>query len=225
MIITNLTEEYDAPVLPEGIMPEDIFDLPEFDLESRRPQSDNFNGSDRRRAKLSIPDAPIEEFADLADLVASLTPDFEMINRNPAIATDAESDRVDVERRNVRLRVWLYMAIREGDNDFHLIFGRAPGLTPELYMNMELSGLPPRNSPFFAILKATRDAFKRALQNKLPGRTYVLLPQPLPVEIEGPLFFDITHSSPGNRSGPEILRPFMPTAWEVHPISRFIAEP
>jgi hypothetical protein len=225
MIITNLTDEYDAHALPEGILPEDIFGLPEFALESRRPQSDSFDGSDRIRAKLSILDVPIEEFADLADLVASLTPDSDMINRDPAISSDPDSDRVDEERRNVRVRVWLYMASREDDNDFHLILGRKPGLTPELYMNMELSGLPPRNSPSFAILKATRDAFKRALQNRLPGRTYRLFPRPLPVEIEGALFFDITHSSPGTRSGPGILRPFMPTAWEVHPITRFIAEP
>jgi len=43
----------------------------------------------------------------------------------------------------------------EDDNDFHLIIGRNPTATPEMYMTMELSGLPAKTEPSFTQLKAT----------------------------------------------------------------------
>jgi hypothetical protein len=231
LVSTNIVDESDEPVPPDTILPGDMTGILETLLARRHLPSvlsDDFNGTDRRAAKLSIPDADIEPFANLAALIDDLPSDQEMINHDPEISSGPNSDRVIEERRNVRVRVWLYMASREGDNDFHLIFGPDPDARPAsspIFMTMELSGLPPSNSPHFAKLKAARNAFKRALQNKLPGTRYKRVLPPLPVEIEGALFFDITHSSPNNRSGPEILRPFMPTAWEIHPISKFTAEP
>ncbi|HEY0071204.1 MAG TPA: hypothetical protein VGE04_14660 [Chloroflexia bacterium] len=216
IIVTNEMDAYDDP----GSLAE-MFATP---LEVLKVGGDNFNGTSRRAAKLSIAKAPVENFADLKDLIATLPSTNAMVNHKPKIKDSKDSDRVKEERRNVRLRVWLYAASREDDNDFHFILGRAPGLTPKTFMTMELSGLPRANSQVFARLKAARDAFKTFLSDHLPGLSYQFYDPPIPVEIEGSLFFDITHAK-GTPPGPKKLRPNMPVIWEVHPISKIVFEP
>ena len=187
--------------------------------------SDKFNGTARKAAKLSLATTLLETFSDLPALIASLAPEATMKNHVPPITTGANSNRVAEEKRNVRARVFLYAASKEDDNDFHLILGRAPGSTPAVYLTMELSGLPPNNSAAFAKLKAARDAFKAFfINNSLPGSKYDFYTPPIPVEIEGSLFFDINHVT-GGRPGPASLRPKMPVVWEVHPISKLVFEP
>src|SRR5262249_10736982 len=118
-----------------------------------------------------------------------------------------------------------YAASRESDNDFHLIVGRDPKTTPELYMTMELSGLPPKNAASFAALSDTRDAFKSFFSDNaggsLPGTTYDFYDPPLAITVEGSLFFDMTHAT-GSRPGPASLKGHMPVIWEVHPISKIV---
>jgi hypothetical protein len=212
IIVTDQVDAYDEPMSAEA------------GLEAARAAGDSFSGSARRAAKLSIADAPVENFADLRELIATLPSTTVMVNHQPRITTKSTSKRAAEERRNVRLRVWLYAASREDDNDFHLILGRQPGATPSVYMTMELSGLPTRNSAAFDRLKAVRDAFKQFFGNNMPGMTYQFYDPPIPVEIEGSLFFDMSHSS-GSKPGPPSLRDRMPTIWEVHPVSRMIFEP
>jgi hypothetical protein len=183
--------------------------------------SDDFAGTDRRDAKLSIVDAQTEEFADLAALVASLTPDDQMINHDPEITRDPNSQRVQEEERNVRVKGFLYAASREADNDFHFIVGTDPGSDPT-YMNMELSGLPPADSDTFDGLKAARDAYKTFVNGQLPGAGYHHYDPPIPIQVEGSLFFDITHAT-GSHPGPAKLRP--KTIWEVHPMAKIVFEP
>jgi len=187
-------------------------------MKAKAPAGDNFAGTARKAAKLSIAQARTESFSDLKDLVASLPPDKAMINHKPRITTGATSKRVKEEQRNVRVSAFLYAASREADNDFHLIVGRNPKLTPALYMTMELSGLPPTSSPAFASLKAARDAFKNFFGANLPGSTYDFYDPPIPVTIEGSPFFDMTHAT-GQRPGPPSLKSRMPTIWENHPVS------
>jgi hypothetical protein len=188
------------------------------------PVSDNFEGTARKAAKLSIAEKPLRRFSDLKNLIKSLPADSDMIAHVPKIKTTATSDRVEEENRNVRLKVFLYAASREDDNDFHLILGRDPNLTPEMYMTMELSGLPPASRPSFAKLKATRDAFKAFFADDLPGTSYEFYDPPIPVQIDGSLFFDMTHSS-GTRPGPKSLKSRMPTIWEVHPLTNIVFNP
>ena len=187
------------------------------------PTGDSFKGTSRKAAKISIATAKTENFSDLRDLIASLAPENAMKNHNPKIGTDAKSDRVKEEKRNIRVRAFIYAASRENDNDYHLILGRDPEASPEIYMTMELSGLPPSSSASFKKLKAARDAFKKFyddnLGGKLPGTSYQFPDPPIPVEIEGSLFFDITHAT-GTRPGPKSLKSRMPVIWEVHPISK-----
>jgi len=191
------------------------------------PAGDNFGGTARKAAKLSISTATAENFKDVKDLVASLVPDAKMIAHKPKITTTAASKRVKEEERNVHVTAFIYAASREADNDFHLIIGRDPKATPEIYMTMELSGLPPAGSASFTQLKAARDAFKKFfktdLGGKLPGLTYDFYDPPVPVQIDGSLFFDMTHAQ-GPHPGPPSLKSRMPVIWEVHPITKIVLE-
>ena len=104
------------------------------------PGGDNFVGTARKAAKLSIAAAPTENFNDLSNLIASLPALDVMIKLN--IPTTANSNRVQQEKRNIHLTGFLFAASREADNDFHLIVGRNPNAGQEMYMTMEVSGLP-----------------------------------------------------------------------------------
>jgi len=116
------------------------------------PAGDNFAGTARKAAKLSIANAPVEAFTDVRALIDSLTSDDAMIAHTPRITTAATSNRVKEERRNVRITAFLYAASQESDNDFHLIVGRDPSASPEMYMTMEVSGLPPKTASAFSRL-------------------------------------------------------------------------
>ena len=189
------------------------------------PTGDNFQGTARKAAKLSISTAKSENFKDVKDLVKSLVADAKMIAHKPKILTTAASNRVKEEDRNVHVSAFMYAASREADNDFHLIIGRDPKATPEMYMTMELSGLPLSSSPSFNQLNATRNAFKTFFKNKaggkLPVLTYDFYDPPVPVQIDGSLFFDMTHAQ-GPHPGPPSLKSRMPVIWEVHPITKIV---
>ena len=189
------------------------------------PKGDNFTGKDRKAAKLSISNAKTENFTDLKNLIKSLAQESVMKDHVPPIERGPKSDRVKEEKRNVHVNAFIYAASREKDNDFHLIIGRNPKATPEMYMTMELSGLPPSSSPSFKKLKAARDAFKKFyddnLGGNLPGLSYDFPDPPIPVTIDGSLFFDITHAT-GSRPGPKSLKSRMPVIWEVHPITKMV---
>ena len=211
---TDEVDAYDAPVARARVAA--------LAAKAKAP-SDSFAGTDRKVAKLSIAKAKTENFSDLSELVKTLPSIDRMKKHDPKITKDEDCDRVDEEVRNVKLRAFLYAASREGDNDFHFIVGRDPKLKP-LFLTMELSGLPPKSSPAFKRLKAARDAYKTFLGDKLPGETYDFYDPPVPIEVEGSLFFDVTHAT-GSRPGPKKLKTHMPTVWEVHPISRIVFEP
>lgn len=191
------------------------------------PTGDNFKGTARKAAKLSLATAKTEQFSDVKDLIASLAPESDMKNHKPPITTVATSNRVKEEKRNIQVSAFIYAASREDDNDFHLIVGRDPDKSPEMYMTMELSGLPPSSSASSKKLKAARDAFKKFFDDNfegdLPGLSYDFYDPPIAVEVEGSLFFDMTHAS-GSRPGPKSLKSRMPVIWEVHPISKMTFE-
>jgi len=192
---------------------------------AKLPPGDDFGGTSRKAAKLAISAARTESFKDVQTLIRSLVPDAKMIDHKPKIGTGATSERVKEEERNIHVTAYMYAASREDDNDFHLIIGRDPSATPDMYMTMELSGLPPSSSPSFKKLKAARDAFKQFFKSipgaKLPGLGYDFYQPPVPVKINGSLFFDMTHAT-GARPGPPSLKSRMPVIWEVHPITKIV---
>jgi hypothetical protein len=212
ILVTNQTDPYDPPAVS----------LAEA-ARAPSPAGDDYAGSDRMAAKLSIATAAPEDFGDLSDLVGSLVSDADMTNHDPTITRASDSGRQPEEGRNVRVRAFLYAASREADNDFHLIVGRDPQSDPT-YMTMEVSGLPPTSDPAFARINAARDAYKSFFGANLPGSGYHFYRPPIPIEIEGSLFFDITHAT-GGHPGPADLRPNIPTIWEVHPVTNIVFEP
>jgi len=189
------------------------------------PTGDNFAGKDRKAAKLSISSAKMETFKDVKDLITTLTPEAKMKAHKPKITTAPTSGRVKEEDRNVHVDAFIYAASREADNDFHLIVGRDPKTAPEMYMTMELSGLPPSSSASYQTLQTARDAFEQFFADNaggaLPGLKYDFYDPPLAVTVEGSLFFDLTHAT-GSRPGPPSLKGSMPVIWEVHPISKIV---
>jgi len=218
---TAEVDPYDPPIAPADVP---AFGVAVVDTELAARPGDSFRGTSRKAAKLSIAEAPIEALDDLPSLIASLTPDGQMSSHHPPISDGPDSDRVDEEKRNIRVRAFLYAASRENDNDFHLIIGSDRSAGPLKCMTMELSGLPPSRSRSYRRLKKTRDAYKAFFGSNLPGTSYDFYDPPIPVEIGGSLFFDISHAT-GQKPGPSSLRPFIPTIWEVHPITRIVFEP
>jgi hypothetical protein len=216
VIKTNEVDAYEPVAGPAGVI--SLANL----AAKAPPTGDKFGGTARRVAKLSIVAAPVEEFNDVKKLIESLIPVKEM--KKLHISTAATSNRVAQEKRNVHVRAFIYAASREDDNDFHLIVGRSPTAQPKMFMTMELSGLPSANSAAFARLKAARDAYKEFFGTNLPGFSYDFYNPPIPVEIEGSLFYDASHDT-GTPPGPKSLRKDMPTIWEVHPISKIVFEP
>lgn len=182
------------------------------------PKSDNFGGTQRKAAKISIATGRTKTFKTVSALIAFLPTDDQMVKRKPKIGKGANSGRVAEEMRNVGVSAFLYAASREDDNDFHLIIGGDPQGTPEMYMTMELSGLPPKTSPAFAKLNTARNAYKKFFGTNLQGMTYDFYSPPIPVKVKGSLFFDVGHAT-GSRPGPASLKSRMPTVWEVHPIT------
>ena len=206
----------------------DPYDKPVSRLAAARAPAaapgDSFRGTSRKAAKLSIAAGKPDAFDDLKKLIQDLPDDDDMADHDPPITTKADSDRVAEEKRNVRVEAFLYAASREDDNDFHLIIGRNPQRSPSMYMTVELSGLPPKSSRHFSRLSKTRAAYKTFFADNMPGTTYDFYDPPIPVTVEGSLFFDMSHAR-GSKPGPSSLRRDIPTIWEIHPISKIEFEP
>jgi hypothetical protein len=183
-----------------------------------------FGGTARKSAKLSISKATTEPFASVKALIDTLPSHSTMKNRTPKITKTATSKRVAEEDRNVSLKAFLYAASKEDDNDYHLIVGQSTTAVVEVYITMELSGLPKKSAKSFARLKKARKAFEDFFAGNLPGTTYDFYDPPVPIEVKGSLFWDASHAT-GSRPGPQSLRPKIPTVWELHPISSIKMNP
>jgi hypothetical protein len=216
ILLTNQFDPYDQPRSP--------MDLLSPELAAPPGMGENYQGTARKAAKLSIANAPLETFAEVSDLIRTLPSISTMVNHHPPITTQADSNRVNEENRNVRVRAFLYAASREADNDFHLIIGRDPQHTPNQCITVEVSGLPPQKAPSYPALKAVRDSFQQFFGPKLPVLSYSFYQPPIPVEVEGSLFFDMSHSR-GAHPGPPDLQSVLPTIWEIHPITHLTFEP
>jgi len=216
IIRTNEVDAYEAKPTKTAVAEAMVLEA------KKKPKGDNFQGTSRKAAKLSIADAKTEKFNDLADVIKSFVPDKTMAKKK--ISTDAKSNRVEEEKRNVKVEAFIYAASAEDDNDFHLIIGRSPDAGgAEVYMTMELAGLPPASAKSHEALKAARDAFKKFFAkffaNNLPGTSYDFYDPPIRIQVEGSAFFDASHAK-GSKPGPQSLRAKIPTVWELHPISK-----
>jgi len=184
------------------------------------PNMDNFNGTARKAAKLSIGTGPTQSFTAIGAVLDSLPCDASM--RAKHIDKSATSGRLPEEQKLVTVTAFLYAASRESDNDFHCIMGRDPSL-PARYMNVEVSALPPSSSAAFATIRAARNQFKAFFTSNsdaLPGPGYDKFDPPIPVKITGSVFFDVDHVPPA--VGPTGMKP--QSAWEIHLVSDLVFE-
>ena len=183
------------------------------------PARDVFTGKYRKTAKTTFTSARVENFPTLETLFVPLTADHVMVAQFPQLRGTRGNDtpRVAPERRNVKVRAWLYWAERESDRDFHVILGNTAQLTSAtLFMNTEVSGLPEANPTKRPFPQRLSDI--RALLAKHPHKRGLFV-NPVPVEVTGSLFWDGQHRAP-HTVGPEGLRPTK--AWEVHPIKQIV---
>ena len=173
-----------------------------------------FQGKDRRAAKTSIANAPVESFTTIIALRQSLQDDNAM--RARGISSDPSSDRVDVEQRNVTVHAFIYAIKKESDRDFHVILGDANCQAPSCFMNAEVSGLPKSpQHPDRAALTAVRTNFLNHFDAEPGTKKVKTYDNPLPVQVTGSLFFDVHHSA--GEVGPPCCRP--DTVWEIHPLT------
>jgi hypothetical protein len=182
--------------------------------------SAEFAGTDRKAAKTSTSDAPVEDLETLEAVLASLPDDAKMLDHRPKITRDEDSDRVKEEKRNVHFYAYLYASKKEADNDYHVILGSAKSTADSEFMTAEVSGLP-RTGPDRAKLKAVRKAFEQEFADNPIGTRYRTFRVPIRVEVTGSLFFDVDHRA--GVVGPDDLKP--QTAWEVHPVTDIVFEP
>jgi len=183
--------------------------------------SDNhFSGADRKTAKTSpVSSGSFQSFTNFKDIFTTfgLPADAAMETK-----VNTSSPRTLIEKKGVILNnAFLYAFKREDDNDYHLIIGDNANVKQATLLNMEISGLP---NPANTTLDNARNAFVKALKinDKTCMSSYVVfVDKPVPVHIEGPVFFDIDHKAGtiGPVKGTVKLRPA--TAWEIHPILKF----
>jgi hypothetical protein len=189
--------------------------------------NNSFNGKERKIPKTTIvTDAEVEDFATVAALVKDILqkgPDDVMKAKSGI--TKQTMTRVDLEKRNVRVKGFIYAFKKEPDNDYHLIIGDAPGTNPKVFLNVEVSGLPVGGTAAnLKTLTGVRNDFKEAFQVGETGpkggfqvvRDAAGQPAPVPVQITGSLFWDVDHK-PG-AVGPKATKP--DTSWEIHPVSK-----
>jgi hypothetical protein len=215
----------------ENAEPEDEMDItiPPFDPIHGAGESDQikarFRGKDRKGPKTSIVDAEVEDLETIDALVESLPADDDMVNHSPPLKKSTNV-RMTEEERNVRVEAWIYAIKYEADQDWHIIAGTDPDGDSVTYFNTEVSGVPQKKAgheaPDHDALLAVREALADLLHHKLPGPSgYRKYTHPIPVVIEGSLFFDVDH--PAGNVGPAGMKP--ETAWEIHPITSLEPQP
>lgn len=174
-----------------------------------------FRGVDRKGPKTTIAQATRETFTSLSALVATLEADDDMRSHDPEVKRNTNV-RVDEERRNVRVPAWIYAIKYEADQDWHVILGSSPSGTSHVYFNAEVSGLPSNGAAAHATLKKVRQQLAAMFEDSLPGGGgYWTYDEPVPVLVDGSLFYDIDHAA--GVVGPTGMRP--DTSWEIHPIT------
>lgn len=205
-----------APVTYDKRLQTDKRSLPGFTEATahasfQEPDADTFTvrRHDRGVAKTTYASATVEVFADLPSLILSLPSDEDMTAKTQK---NWDFDRVDDEKRNVRVTAYLFAVHKESDNDFHLILDDDGNVEDGAKMNSEISGIP-NEGPDSDAIRQVRDGFKSRF-NGNPPTQYLPFLTPVRVVIEGSLFFDRDH--PPGTVGPQGYRPA--SAWEIHPI-------
>jgi hypothetical protein len=170
----------------------------------------------------------VEHFANLGTLMRSLPEDGEIRVRYglyPDTKTYIPQERIDPERRNIRVPCWLY-AVRfdtvgkESERDIQLLVGTSNDSSSARYMVAALPGILP-NTPDVTLFEQTRNQLLGLLGDYEITTTFRRM-TPRQVTVEGSLFFNAarTVSTLDDPSG-KVLAPS--TVWELHPVTSIMA--
>ena len=188
-----------------------------FTTQSIKCGEDLFSGKHRAKAKTSfVKGVPVKSFSSILKLISSLTADAEMQTK-----LTKSSPRIAEENIRVRLtsNIFLYAMKKEADNDYHVIIGDNKVKSKATLLNVEISGVPKTSTASAkAAIQKVRDFFEDNFVELCGSKYAVFSTKPIPIAIEGSMFFDIDH--PAGQVGPTGLRP--KTAWEIHPISKIV---
>jgi hypothetical protein len=193
--------------------------------EARRRPSDgeHFAGTAREAAKTSFARGVPQAFDSPGALLDSILrgEDPRANDSTMRAKLNEHSPRGPDEQRNATVTGFLYATKKETDNDFHLLIGDNPNGGSGRFMTAEVSGLPvPTNAttPQFERVRNQYKEFFRSTGQNLPGSSYRVFPEPVPVTITGSIFFDVDH-----KIGEVHSRNALPeSVWEVHPVSDLV---
>jgi hypothetical protein len=161
----------------------------------------------RNPAKASVATGAMEAFDSLPELLRTLPPDEDMLQRH------LPPERTVAEERNVAVNVWVYAATRSFDGDYHMVLGSAPEL-PAKFMTAEVGQVTWGSADSRKAMEA-REQFRDIFGYPAWWGIYSRFTPPVLVRITGSLFFDIDH--PAGHAGPSEFA--SDTAWEIHPVT------
>ena len=197
---------------------------PEVGEARRRPNDgEHFAGTARRAAKTSFVSGAAQAFDSPGALLDFILQGDDPSTNDAAMRAtlNADSPRAPAERRNVTVAAFLYATKKETDNDFHLLIGDSPNSGNARFITSEVSGLPVTTDASTPQFQRVRDQYKEFFRNtgqELPGSSYRIFADPVPVTVTGPIFFDVDHKIGEVRSRNAIPE----TVWEIHPISDLV---
>ena len=171
-----------------------------------------FGGKDRATPKTTFAKGKVKTFKTVSHLIKALPLDREMrkkVKRSTAV-------RVTEEQQNVRLKedTFIFAFAKEDDGDYHVIIGDHKDVSKATFFNVEISGVPIENAP--AKLISVYQVFNNRFRDVCSPKYLVFDEEPLKIEVEGSLFFDVSHQA--GQVGPKNMKPL--TNWEIHPVGK-----
>ena len=183
--------------------------------ESAQCGEDDFRGKARKGPKTSVVKSAAVAAGSIKQLLTSLPTDADMIQKlKPLTKTQLNVRQVE-EKKNIRLsnNIFLFAIKRESDNDYHVIIGDKKNHKQATLLNVEVAGIANTD---VTSLQRIRDFFEDNFVNVCGSKYVVFVDNPIPITLEGSLFYDIDHK-PG-QVGPTALR--AKTSWEIHPVTK-----
>ncbi|MGE5108997.1 MAG: hypothetical protein ACM3H8_15770 [Sphingobacteriales bacterium] len=173
------------------------------------PESDN---PVREQAKTTKAPGARKAFSSTVKLFNTLPADDIMDTFNIGHKTT----RVKPEEKNITLKkVYIYLIIREDDNDYHMIIGDKPNYQDAtVRFNAEISGLPKKFPDIKITLKNIRQKIAENI-GFVPKKAANNNGTSIPVKISGSLFYDAHHK--GKFGGQGKIK--STTIWEIHPVT------
>jgi len=166
------------------------------------------------------------QYPSLADLLDSIPTDDDMrqLTRNWRRG-EGPPTRFPDEQMNVEVPVYLVaVSLGEDDHDLHVIVSDSARGRNRDFMNVEVSGLP-RNRVDEGLFARARTQISGILSSVDMTRmgSYLRIDPPLPVLVQGSLFFDGDHEAGCSHCpGPNWAKP--QTVWEIHPVYSITAQ-